>query len=144
MTDTIFFLHFAWNMISLLFPGPYEVVVKTGKSEENQTEIRKSVISTLLGMFQNFQNCFCFYSSINGWGLLVLWTLWKTNEKNYKLWIFSKSRRESKKKICEQNHYHVKFYVCSPNFVKIGPQAFHSIPSPFPSTARSHLILLPL
>ena len=39
----LFFSYFACNIINVLFPGIFEIPIKTGKQYGNETEIKKSV-----------------------------------------------------------------------------------------------------
>ena len=102
-----------WNMKNLLFPGKFEVLSKTGKSLENEAEIKKMGFSSLLRMFQQFQNSICF--SINGSWLLLFELFEKNKKKSQKLPFFSATKPWMKKNY-EQEVCQFNFYVCSPNF----------------------------
>ena len=75
-----------------LFLGKFEVLTENRKSKENESENQKKELISLLGMFQGFQNCHCFFSCMKGYWLLFFWILWKIENKNYKLSIFSKTK----------------------------------------------------
>ena len=103
----------------MLFPGINEVLTKTAKSQGNETEIQKLGSIKFLGIFSRVQNSHCLCCSINGWGLLFLWTSWKINEKCYVLPNFSKTMPRIKKNTRKKNVFQFQFYVRSANFRKI-------------------------
>ena len=59
----------------VLFPGIFEVLTKSGKSQENETEIKNSGKIKSLGVFQGF---LIFFSRKNSW-LLYLFIFVENN-----------------------------------------------------------------
>ena len=61
------------------------------KSIKSEIEIQNFGYVTLLGVFQGFHNCFCFFPSNNSNWLLFFYYKWKvSDEKKFEFQNFSK------------------------------------------------------
>ena len=112
------FCYFRLNNENIVFfPYNFYIPIENVMWIENRDEIKKSERVLLLRIVWRFQNWFCFCSGVIRYWVLYFWK-WVTKKKSKKE-IKNKKSRNSKK-VHEQNVFYIWFYVCTPNFTKVG------------------------